>query len=104
MRESDKDVLEEAGWIIECENPLEIRTKDGSFVTQEAAFIVLSDLRQEFSKKDKYIIINLENLEVFKNIDGSIKYFDTEIDAGITCGMYELEDVWISKLIYNHNE
>ena len=104
MRESDKDVLEEAGWSIECESPLEIRTKDGSFATQEAAFIVLSDLRQEFSKKDKYIIINLENLEVFKNIDGSIKYFDSEIDAGITCGMYELENVWISKLVYNHIE
>ena len=61
-------------------------------------------MRQEFSKKDKYIIINLENLEVFKNIYGSIKYFDSEIDAGITCGMYELVNIWISKLVYNHIE
>lgn len=104
MRESDKDVLEEAGWSIECEYPLEIRSKDGSFATQEAAFIVLNDLRQEFSKKDKYIIINLEKLEVFKNIDGSIRYFDSEIDASIVCGIYEFENVWISKLVYNHIE
>lgn len=33
--------LEEDGWTIECESPLEIRHKDGSFATQGAANILV---------------------------------------------------------------
>lgn len=46
MIQRDIDILHCAGWIIECESPFEIRTKDGSFASGEAAYIVLDYLRQ----------------------------------------------------------
>ena len=47
---------EENGWEVECESPLEIRTKNGCFASGEAAHIVLSDLKFEtghaFTRKE----------------------------------------------------
>lgn len=51
---------------------------------------------------DKFVIIDLQNMEVMKDIDGNIKYYDTFEVAGLDCGMYEFENVWICKLIYNY--
>lgn len=47
MKESDKKLLEENGWTIECESPFEIRHTDGSFATEQAAWIVLDELLHE---------------------------------------------------------
>jgi hypothetical protein len=52
----------------------------------------------------KYVIIDLRNMDFMKNEDGTIKYYDTEEEAGIICGVYEHENAWILKLIYNHIE
>lgn len=49
MNSEDIALLEAAGWTVECESPFEIRTKDGSFATLEAAYIVLSHVRAETS-------------------------------------------------------
>ena len=52
----------------------------------------------------QYVIIDLRDMGFFKDKYGKIIYFDTEEDACSTCGMYEFENVWVMKLIYNHIE
>ena len=45
--EKDIELLEENGWEVECQSPFEIRTKDNSFASSEAAYIVLNNLKSE---------------------------------------------------------
>ena len=45
---SDDDILEEFGWVMECESPLEIRHEGGSFASGYAATLVISQLRTEY--------------------------------------------------------
>ena len=45
-----------------------------------------------------------ESGKTVKDKDGKINYYDTEEDACLTCGMYEFENAWVMKLIYNHIE
>jgi len=52
----------------------------------------------------QYVIIDLRNMESFKDLEGKIKYFDTEEDACNTAGIYEVDNAWVMKLIYNHIE
>lgn len=52
----------------------------------------------------KYVIIDLRNMDYMKNDKGEINYYDTEDEACGVCGMYEFEDAWVCKLIYNHKE
>jgi hypothetical protein len=54
--------------------------------------------------KGQYVIIDLTNMDFMKNEDGKIKYYDTEDEACVVCGMYEFENVWVMKLMYNHIE
>jgi len=54
--------------------------------------------------KDKYIILDLRTMEYMKNEKGSLRIYDSLDEASIVCGMYELENVWILKLIHNHIE
>lgn len=54
--------------------------------------------------KDQYVIIDLRNMYFMKNEEGKINYYDTEQEACDVCGMYEFENVWVMKLIYNHIE
>ena len=55
-------------------------------------------------KKDKYVIIDLRNMDYMKDENGKIAYYNTKEDALLTCGMYEFENAWVMKLIYNHIE
>ena len=52
----------------------------------------------------QYVIIDLRTMDFMKGGDGIIKYYDTEEEAGVVCGIYELENAWVMKLIYNHIE
>ena len=52
----------------------------------------------------QYVIIDLRTMDIMKGEDGEIKYYDTEEEARNVCGMYELENAWVMKLIYNHIE
>ena len=54
--------------------------------------------------KGKYVIIDLRNMNFMKNEKGEINYYDTLEEASVTCGMYEFENVWVMKLMYNHIE
>lgn len=47
MGRKDEKLLESHGWTVECESPFEIRHKDGSFATGQAADIVLAFLKEE---------------------------------------------------------
>ena len=50
----------------------------------------------------KYIVIDLNSWEYWKDLDGNLKVFETEEDARVHCGVYEPENVWICKLVYNY--
>ena len=52
----------------------------------------------------KYVIIDLRNMDYMKNDKGEINYYESEEEACDICGMYEFEDAWVCKLIYNHKE
>lgn len=54
--------------------------------------------------KGKYVIIDLRNMDFFKDKDGKINYYDTEEDACFNAGINEVENAWVMKLIYNHIE
>lgn len=54
--------------------------------------------------KGQYVIIDLKSMDFMKNTKGQINYYDSEEQACEVCGMYELENVWVMKLIYNHIE
>jgi len=48
MNEEDIKILEDAGWIVECESPFEIRHEETeSFATNEAAWIVLYSIKNQ---------------------------------------------------------
>ena len=55
-------------------------------------------------QKYKYIIVDLRNMDFMKDKDNNIIYYETEDEACTACGMYEFEDVWVMRLIYNHKE
>ena len=52
----------------------------------------------------KYVIIDLRTMDFMKNKEGEITYYDEEEYACDVCGMYEFENAWVMKLIYNHIE
>ena len=52
----------------------------------------------------KYVIIDLRDMSFMKDENGIIVYFDDEEDACNMCGIYELENAWVMKLMYNHIE
>jgi hypothetical protein len=54
--------------------------------------------------KNKYVIVDLRNMDFMKDEQCQIVFYDTEEEALNVCGIYELENVWIMKLIYNHIE
>lgn len=54
--------------------------------------------------KNKYVIIDFNTMDYMKDKDGKINVYDTEDKASSICGMYEFENVWVCKLVYNHIE
>lgn len=54
--------------------------------------------------KNQFVIIDLRTMDFMKNKEGKICFYDTEIEASETCGMYEFENAWVMKLCYNHLE
>ena len=56
------------------------------------------------NEKHKHVIIDLRNMDYFKDEEGKIIYYDTLGEACDVCGMYEFEDAWVCKLIFNHIE
>lgn len=48
--------LEQNGWIIECESPLEIRHNEGSFATMYAAKVLLAELQSQYKDENGIMI------------------------------------------------
>lgn len=44
-----EELLQKNGWVVECESPFEIRHKDGSFASLNAAKMVVEQLRSDES-------------------------------------------------------
>lgn len=58
----------------------------------------------DYMEEGKYVIIDLRNMDYMKDEDNNIKYYDTEEKACNVCGIHELENAWVMKLVYNHIE
>ena len=54
--------------------------------------------------KGQFIIIDLRTMDFMKDNEGRIKFYNTLDDALLICGMYEFQNAWVMKLIYNHIE
>jgi len=54
--------------------------------------------------KDQYVIIDLRTMDFMKDKEGKIMYYHLEEEACHVCGINELENAWVMKLIYNHKE
>lgn len=52
MSHLDKVLLDENGWQVECESPLEIRHEDGSTATGTGAEIVLAYYQRQSDAED----------------------------------------------------
>jgi hypothetical protein len=52
----------------------------------------------------KYVIIDLRTMDYMKHMNGKIICFNTEKEACEVCGMYEFENAWVMKLVFNHIE
>jgi hypothetical protein len=51
-----------------------------------------------------HVVIDIRSMDFMKDKEGKIIFYPTEEDACMACGMYELENAWVMKLIYNHIE
>ena len=60
--------------------------------------------RKTNGMENKYVIIDLRNMDYMKDENGKINYYETEEEACLVCGMYEFENAWVMKLIFNHIE
>lgn len=49
MKDTDRKLLEDDGWTVDCESPFELSREDGSRATGAAAWLVLTILRQRES-------------------------------------------------------
>lgn len=52
----------------------------------------------------QFVIIDIRTMDFMKDSEGKILFYDTEEEACTVCGMYEFENAWVMKLIYNHIE
>jgi len=60
--------------------------------------------RKTNGMENKYVIIDLRNMDYMKDENGKINYYETVEEACLVCGMYEFENAWVMKLIFNHIE
>ena len=72
--------------------------------TKTAGHLTRQIMESISQQKHKYVIIDLRNMDYMKDKDGNINYYETEDEACTVCGMYETENAWVMRLIYNHIE
>lgn len=75
MNQEDIEFLEENGWIVECENPLEIRNnKTSSFATGYAAMCVFESLKNEENINKKEFKLNVNVREIMEEAFDTAEY------------------------------
>jgi hypothetical protein len=52
----------------------------------------------------RYIIVDIINKDYMKDSNGEYIIYNSEEEARLNCGMYEFENVWVCKLVFNHAE
>jgi hypothetical protein len=55
-------------------------------------------------EKGKFVIVDFRTMDFMKDKEGKINVYDTQEEASDVCGIYEFENAWVCKLIYNHKE
>lgn len=82
--DEDIEFLERNDWIVECQSPFEIRSKDGySFARGQAAYMILDQLREEQKRLKTLIILIIGDKEPkFLIADGDYsKYHNIDFNA-----------------------
>ena len=54
--------------------------------------------------KGQYIIVNIKDMDYYKDSEGKVIIVETLERAGLICGINEWDNVWICELKYNHIE
>jgi hypothetical protein len=70
------EILEKAGWTIQCESPFEIVSKDGSFASKEAAYICVDPIVENYLIEQQEIADEEEirlALAMYRDLDAHIK-------------------------------
>jgi glycerophosphoryl diester phosphodiesterase len=89
MKDSDIKILEDNGWMVECESPFEISQNDGSFASNYAAKLILETLKQSNSDPVKKLCDTLSDtladyqLDYDKTIKCIIEIKDERLDTKI---------------------
>jgi hypothetical protein len=85
----------------EIENLIIQWSNDGDKTAGHLTRQIMESLSNE---KHNHVIVDLRNMDYMKDGDGKIMYYDTLGEACDVCGMYEFEDAWVMRLMYNHKE
>lgn len=99
--DKDKALLEANGWEVECCSPFEIRTKDGSFATGEAADYVLMGLREE---ADPTVQLTFEEVRVCIKALNSMQTILTLQNCSRDFGSEEFFEKLLAKFYAAHAE
>jgi hypothetical protein len=73
------NMVKEMGWTVECESPIELRHEDGSFASGQAAYVMLNEIHQDWSRlqeenKDKADEEEIRlALAMYRDLDAHIK-------------------------------
>lgn len=70
---NDEELLNKNGWEIECQSPFEIRHKNGSFATMDAAYIIVSKLKMNDIISDDKIYLENSCSNIKKTTEEIIK-------------------------------
>jgi hypothetical protein len=88
----------------------EVVDEFGNYDTAKDYALMVS-IAEEYIKRElaeledsKFVIADLNTMEFFKKHEGGVAIYDSTYDAFSVCGMYELEDVWVMKLVHNYKE
>ena len=99
--DKDKALLEANGWEVECCSPFEIRTKDGSLASGEAADYVLMGLRVE---ANPIVQLTLEEIRVCIKALNSMETNLTLQSCSRDFGSEEFFVKLLAKFYAAHNE
>jgi len=73
-----------------------------TLITSEEYELKLKEIQEKL--KDKYVIIDIRNMDFMKDSKGNIHIYDNYEDARYDCFFNEPENAWIMKLIDNYVE
>jgi len=75
--------LEDNEWTVECESPLEVRNKDGSFATQYAAKVLVNELYNTYKDENSIASVDDDNVQAkaFERLEKLFNQMDQYIQS-----------------------